>query len=307
MRASRPTLTERKRSSSKAEGDGAVAVRREPVKARVLQDILRLLFWALLGSGAVAAAYYPPLAEPPWLDVAGRVLAFFFAELVILAMLRELVPKPRLGAHKIGADREYVRWLVSQAFTEVAMHPLIRTPFWSFHTTRVLFLKALGARISFGVGFSSHTVIREPVLLSIGSGSQLEPGVTIEAGLHGAGRIRIAPVIIGEGCLIGAHSILMPGATVGHDVRIEPAAIIGEDVRVGVGASIGEGVRLEKGVDLGSYASIGTGAIISEGVRIGDRAKVAPGAIVEPHTEIGERELWEGAPAQRVIGELYSQ
>jgi carbonic anhydrase/acetyltransferase-like protein (isoleucine patch superfamily) len=284
-----------------------VAVRREPVKARLLQDVLRLIFWGLLLGGASYAAYFPPPTHPYWLDVTGRVMAFFFAELVILAVLRELVPKPHAGAHKVGNDKEYVRWLISQAFTDVAMHPVIRTPFWSFHTTRVLFLKALGARVSFSVAFSAHTVIREPVLLSIGVGSQLEPGVTIEAALHGAGRIRVAGVIIGQGCLVGAHSILMPGATVGHDVRIEPAAIIGEDVRVGVGASIGEGVRLEKGVDLGSYASIGTGAIISEGVRIGDRAKVAPGAIVEPHTEIGERELWEGAPAQRVVGELYSQ
>jgi acetyltransferase-like isoleucine patch superfamily enzyme len=266
-----------------------------------------LVFFGLLAAGAGSAAWFPQRTSPAWLDTGARVLAFLCAELVILALLREIVPRPRPGAHKIGGDKEYVRWLVSQAFTEVAMHPLVRLPFWSFHTSRVLFLKALGARIWFKVGFSPHTIIREPALVSIGAGSQLEPGVTIEAALHGAGRIRVAPVIIGQGCLVGAHAILMPGATVGHDVRIEPAAIIGEDVRVGVGASIGEGVRLEKGVDLGSYASIGTGAIISEGVRIGDRAKVAPGAIVEPHTEIGERELWEGAPAQRVIGELYSQ
>jgi acetyltransferase-like isoleucine patch superfamily enzyme len=283
-----------------------VAVRREPFKARLLQDALRLVVWALLAGGASFAAYFPPPTSPRWLDASARVMSFLFAQLVILAVLRELVPKPTPGAHKVGNDREYIRWLLCQAFTEVAMHPLVRTPFWAFHHTRVLYLKALGARVSFDVGLSTYTVIREPVLVSIGAGSQLEPGVSIEASLHGAGRIRIAPVIIGQGCLVGAHSILMPGATVGHDVRIEPAAIIGEDVRVGVGASIGEGVRLEKGVDLGSYASIGTGAIISEGVRIGDRAKVAPGAIVEPHTEIGERELWEGAPAQRVVGEAYS-
>lgn len=266
-----------------------------------MQDGLRLLFWALVLSGASAAAFYPQTTSPRWLDLSARVFAFFLAELLILAIFREVVPKPRRGAHKVGKDRNYVRWLASQALSDVALHPLIRLPFWTFHTTRVLYLKALGARVSWQVGFSWDTKIREPVLLAIGKGSQLEPGVTIEASLHGAGRIRIAPVIIGEGCLIGAHAILMPGATIGHDVRIEPAAIIGEDVKVGVGASIGEGVRLEKNVDLGSYTSIGTGAIISEGVRVGDRSKIAPGAIVEPHTEIGERELWEGAPAQRVI------
>jgi acetyltransferase-like isoleucine patch superfamily enzyme len=277
-----------------------MAVRREPAKGRFLQDALRLSFFALVFSGSIAAAYHPKPTQPWWLDAAGRVGAFFFAELLILAVLRELIPRPAAGAHKVGKDSTYVRWLVSQAFNEVALHPIIRLPFWTFHTTRILYLKALRARVSFHVGLSYDTTIRDPSLLAIGRGSQLEPGVTIEAALHGAGRIRIAPVSIGEGCLIGAHSILMPGATVGHDVRIEPAAIIGEEVRVGVGASIGEGVRLEKGVDLGSYASIGTGAIISEGVRIGDRAKVAPGAIVEPHTQIGEREQWEGAPAQRV-------
>ena len=267
----------------------------------MLQDVLRLAFWFLVLGGASSAAYFPNTVHPLWLNVGARVFAFFTAQLLVLAILREIVPKPPPGAHMLGKDRAYVRWLISQAFNDVALHPWIRTPFWSFHTTRVLYLKALGARVTWQVGFSADTTIREPALLTIGVGSQLEPGVTIEAALHGAGRIRISEVIIGEGCLVGAHAILMPGATIGHDARIEPAAIIGEEVKVGVGASIGEGARLEKGVDLGSYTSVGTGAILSEGVRVGDRSKIAAGAVVEPHTEIGERELWEGTPAQRVI------
>ena len=275
-------------------------VRREPVRVRLVQDVLRLAYAALIVVAVYAAVTLPPPTTPAWLDVVGRAIAAIFAILVVLLVLRLLLPRPDLGAFIIAKDRQYWRWLAIVTLTEVAMHPIVRGPFWFLHSTRALYLRVLGARIAWDVGFHGEFRLREPTLVSIGSGSQIEPGVTIEGSLHGAGRVRIAEVILGQGCLVGAHSILMPGSVIGHDARIEPASIIGEDVRIGVGASIGEGVRLEKGVDLGSYVTVGTGAILAEGVRVGDRARVAAGAMVEPGTQIGERELWEGAPARRV-------
>jgi acetyltransferase-like isoleucine patch superfamily enzyme len=280
-----------------------VAVRRQPLKAPFFQDLLRLAFLFVIVGAVVSVVLYPPPTQPVWLDRAGRVMLGLATEVLILAIIRELVPRPAVGSHMVGRNKEYVRWLISSAFADVAMNPLVRFPFWILHSTRVLYLKALGTQISWNVGFHEDFVLREPALVEIAPGAQIEPGVVLEAALHGAGRVRIAPIIIGGGCLVGAHAILMPGATLGHDATVAPGAFLGENVHVGVGAKIGEGARIERGVDLGSYTSVGTGAIVSEGVRVGDRARIASGALVEPHTSIGERELWEGAPARRVPAE----
>lgn len=278
-------------------------VRRQPVSANLFQDALRLLFAAIIASSIIAVVMLPPRTYPPWFDVGGRVLLSVSTELLVLAVLREIVPRPPVGAHMVGPNGSYIRWLMSSAFADVAMNPVVRFPFWHFHVTRVLYLKALGAKISWHVGFHEHLVLREPSLVALAPGAQLEPGVVLEAALHGAGRIRIAPIIVGGGCLVGAHAILMPGATIGHDATVSPGAFLGEDVHVGVGAKIGEGARIERKVDLGSYTTVGIGAIVAEGVRVGDRARIGSGAFVVPNTEIGERELWEGTPAKRVLPE----
>lgn len=277
-----------------------VAVVREPGSVRLLQDILRIVFAGLILAAVGAAAVLPPPVQPPALDTFGRVLAALAAELFTLMVLRELVRRPEPGWFRITVNRDYVRWLLSSTLTEVAWHPLLRLPFWYLHATRVLYLKALGADLAWSASFHAQLVIRDPALLRIGAGAQLEPGVILEAGLHGAGRVRVGAISVGPGCLVGAHALVLPGASLGDDVRVEPATVIGEDVRVGVGSTIGEGARLERGVDLGSYVTVGTGAILSEGVRVGDRARIAPGALVQPDTQIKEREVWAGVPARPV-------
>lgn len=277
-----------------------MAVRREPWRVRVLQDGLRLVYLTVIVGAVVAGVVLPGRAYPLWRDVLGRVVVGLSAQILVLALLRMVVPRPPSGSHKVGRNRDYFRWLASVSFAEVALHPLLRFPFWFLHLTRVLYLRALGAQLSVGVSLHEQIVVREPSLISLGSGSQLEPGVIIEVALHGAGRIRVGQVTIGQGVLIGAHSILMPGATIGHDARVEPGAVIGEDVKVGVGAFIGEGAHLEQGCDLGSYVAVGTGAIVGVGVKAGDRARIEAGAVVEPGTIIKERERWTGAPARRV-------
>ena len=260
---------------------------------------MRLVLWGIVLGAMGAVIILAPRRSPLWLDIGAKVVAALSAQLIVLGLLRLLLPKPPLGAHRVDDRSVYARWLLAAAYADVAMHPLLRFPFWIFHLSKVMYLKALGAQLPWHVHLHDDLIIRDPALLSIGEGAQIEPGVTIESARYGAGRIRIGPVRIGAGCLVGAQAVLLPGATLGHDARIGPAAIVGEDAKIGVSASIGQGARVERGVDLGSYASVGTGAVVLEGAKIGDRAKIAPGAVVEPHTTVPERESWSGAPAAK--------
>lgn len=273
-------------------------IRREPPKARLLQDACRLAFFTTIAAAIGAVIVFLPRVHPRWLDVCGRALAAYTVHLVVVAILREIAPKPRVGSHIVGKNPHYVRWLIASAYTDVVNHPLVALPFSLFYVTRWLYLRAQGARIAFGASLPAGLIVREPCLFSMAPGSQVEPGVVIEAGVHATGRIRIDTVILGEGALVGAHSLLMPGVSLGHDVRVGPSVYIGPDAAIGVGAKIGERAILGAGVDLGSHVRIGVGAVIGEGSLIGDGAKVRAGAVIPPNTRIRAGEVWQSMAAR---------
>ena len=280
-------------------------MRREPRFAAWTQDLLRSALLILMLGAVVLVESRISVVEPLWLDVVTRAGVAWLTIFLVLAVLRWALPRPPVGALRLEARRDYFVYLMSAVFAEVAMHPMVRGPFWLLHVTRVAYLKILGAQVAWTASFPSTLEVRDPALLVLGAGCQLESGVVVETALHGAGRVRVGRVVVREDCLVGAHVLLMPGCTLGHQARVEPATVVGEGARVGVGATIGEGARLERRVDLGSYTFVGTGAILSEGVRLGDRARVKPGAWVEADTSVPERQTWAGVPARPLTAEPY--
>ena len=272
---------------------------REPWWASALSDLLRLVLGLTIGGAIWAAFALPPPAYPTWVDLPGRVVAGLCAEVLMLAGLRLVLPTARPGAHRVGWNADYLRWMASSALNDVARLPPVRLPFTFFRVGRVLYFKLLGADVPWNVSLPDELTVRDPSLLAVGVGVQLESGVVVEAALFGAGRVRIGEVVVGSGSLVGAHTLLMPGVIVAHEARLGPRVWVGEGARVGVGVTVESGAQLEQGVDVGSYAAIGAGAIIGRQARIGDRARVAAGAFIAPSAEIGEREHWHAAPAQR--------
>jgi acetyltransferase-like isoleucine patch superfamily enzyme len=273
-------------------------IRREPPAVRIAEDLLRVLFFGVVLFVAVFSVMSVPPTSPPWLAVLRRIVAGLGSEILCLALLRLMIPKPRSGSHLVGFNSSYLGWQVSTVFAEVAMHPVLRAPFWFLYATRFIYLRALGANIAWGVSLPPDLRFRSPSLVTIERGAQVEPGVTFENAIHAAGRVHVEPIGIGGGTLIGAHSTLMPGASIGHDARVGPGVYIGAHARVGVSAAVGEHAVIAEGVDVGSYAKIGPGSVLSKGVIIADRARVLPGTVVPEDVQIGEREVWEG-PAPR--------
>ena len=273
---------------------------REPWWTPVLRDVLcAALLVAIVGPVVAAVTLLPP-ARFPWLDVPGRILAGILVELVVLGTLRMLVPTVRPGAHRIGWNDDYLRWVASSALNDVAQLPILRAPFGFLHFGRILYFKVLGARLPWTVSLPAQLTVRDPSLWIVEPGVQVEPGVMIEAALHGAGRVRVGRVVLGAGCLVGAHAVLMPGAVIANDARVGPRALVGEQTRIGVGAVVGANAHIERSADVGSYATVGGAALIGASSELGDRARVSAGASVEPETLIAEREHWAGVPARRM-------
>jgi acetyltransferase-like isoleucine patch superfamily enzyme len=273
-------------------------IRRQPPVARLVQDLLGVVFLAIILFFDVGVAVKMPRVHPVWIDVARRIMMALAVHIVVLSALRIIVPKPTPGSHLVRLRGPYLRWLISSSFARVAMNPIFRAPYWFLNVTRFLYLRALGARVGWGAAFPSSALVRDPSLMEVGAGAQIEPGVVFESAVHSAGRVHVESVSVGGGTLIGAHVILMPGAAVGHDARVGAGAFLGTHVRVGVSSSIGPRAVLSENVDVGSHAVIGAGAVLSDGVVAGDRARVLPGAVVSSDAQIGDREVWGGSPAR---------
>lgn len=270
---------------------------REPAWVRWLRDSLKLSFFLLIVGAMAVPFVFLPARHAILLDLPMRIVAAMLTQLLLLAILRELLPKPTAGSHLIAFKAPFLRWLVSSAFASVALLPLLRGPYWWLSMGQLLYLRILGAKLSVKTSLCPHMELGDPALVTIGAGAQLEPGVILETADFGAGRVRVAPVHIGPGCLIGTRSLLMPGASVADDSRLGPNVVIGASSKVGVGASLAAGVNLDANVTLGSYVSIGPAAILADGSRVGDRARIAAASWVPADSQISDRERWAGNPA----------
>ena len=276
-------------------------IQREPRFAHLLQDIWRIVFFIFFLGADLSIVFILPKIQPLWLDSLGRAFSLLVGHVILMFLVRELVPNPPEGSVRVGKDKTYLKWLIARSFRDVANCRLFYGPYQLLHGTRYLYLRALGAKLAYDATIDPSVVISAPSLFAVDTGAQLEAGVKVENAVHAMGRVRISPVTVSEGALVGAHVTLMPGATLGPNVRIGPGAYIGPDTCVGVGVKIGEGAILAAGVDLGSYVRIGAGCVIAEGVSIGENAKIRAGSVIPPSTRIRGGEVWQGLPARAVF------
>lgn len=266
----------------------------EPTRRRVLADSLRILYAGVIVLSVTSVTLLPEVS-PPWRDVLGRIVAGLAAELVAIALLRQVLPRPAPGLHRVGKSEDHAVWMLSAALAEVAMSRMFRAPFWLLASTRCLYLRALGAEISWSASVAPDVVIRDPVLVRIGAGARIEPGACLDTVVHEAGRIHVGTISVGHDVTLGQQCVVLPGASVAHEARIGPAAIVGLEARVGIGASVGARAVIGDRAELGAYSIVGAGAVVAEGAKIGDRARIMPGAVVPPDTVVNEREVWPAA------------
>jgi sugar O-acyltransferase (sialic acid O-acetyltransferase NeuD family) len=91
---------------------------------------------------------------------------------------------------------------------------------------------------------------------------------------------------VGSNSELGPGVVLAPGARVTVDVRLGPHvhcnvnAVVSHDCRIGACTSISPGALLNGSVTVGERVFIGTGAIITPGRTVGDDAIIGAGAVV---------------------------
>ncbi|HWW47717.1 MAG TPA: sugar O-acetyltransferase [Xanthobacteraceae bacterium] len=132
----------------------------------------------------------------------------------------------------LGKGAEYRRALLAERLASVGDGADIRPPFHCDY----------GFNISLGsnVFLNFNCVILDVVAVSVGSGTQIGPGVQILTADHPRDHAQRAtglefgrPIKIGQNVWIGGGAIVLPGVTIGDDAIVGAGAIVTRDVAAG--------------------------------------------------------------------------
>lgn len=105
-------------------------------------------------------------------------------------------------------------------------------------------------------------------------------------------------VIIGEGSIVCAHSIITVNITIGKHVIVNLDCTIGHDAVLNDFVTVYPGVNISGNTDIGYASELGTGMQIIQGKKIGERSIVGACAVVI--RDIPEKCTAVGSPAKPI-------
>ncbi|GAC1492446.1 MAG: non-ribosomal peptide synthetase [Pseudarthrobacter sp.] len=149
---------------------------------------------------------------------AGRMLISIAAARVLL---RGVVP----GTYPRSGKIHLRLWLTEQIQDLAGAISLASAPWVPYYA------RALGAKI--GNNVQLHSLPPVTGLLSLGSGSNVEPEVDLSGWWIDGDVVHIGAIRIGAGATIGARSTLMPGASIGAGAQVEPGSAVLGKVKAG--------------------------------------------------------------------------
>ena len=97
-------------------------------------------------------------------------------------------------------------------------------------------------------------------------------------------------LVVGEGCRIGSHAVLMAGSTLGDRVIVGDAAGVRERCTIGEEAVVGRAVTVENDTTIGARTKIQSGAYITAYVTIEEDVFIAPMVVTTNDNYMGRTE-----------------
>jgi len=118
-----------------------------------------------------------------------------------------------------------------------------------------------GARVGSGVGIADHAIV--------GRAPKLSASSTAKGGV-------LQGVVLGDGCFVGSHTVLMAGTTFGDQCIVGDGAGVRERCVIGDNVVVGRNVTVENDTAIGSRTRIQSGAYVTAYVTIEEDVFIAP-------------------------------
>lgn len=144
---------------------------------------------------------------------------------ISVAAARLLLRNVRPGSYPRSGRVHLRLWLAEQIQDLAGAISLASAPWVPYYA------RALGATI--GNNVQLHSLPPVTGLLSLGSGSNVEPEVDLSGWWIDGDSVHIGAIRIGADAVIGARSTLMPGASIGAGAQVEPGSAVLGRVKAG--------------------------------------------------------------------------
>jgi sugar O-acyltransferase (sialic acid O-acetyltransferase NeuD family) len=144
------------------------------------------------------------------------------------------------------------------------------------------------------VFLSFHSEVRRPVYLRL-----KELGVPMPALVDGRAALGRG-VVLGDGCLVEAGTVLGPATRVGENAIVDIGVVAAHDCTIGPHCHLSPGAHLSGAVELEENVLVGVGASLNSSVRVGRNSIIAPGSAVM--NDVPPDVVVMGVPAA-VVGE----
>jgi acetyltransferase-like isoleucine patch superfamily enzyme len=165
-----------------------------------------------------------------------------------------------------------------------------------------------GVAIGDDCAIGDHVVIHEGTRLGAGCvvadfavlGKRPQLAKTSTAASSGD---ELAPLLLGSGCKVGSHTVLMAGTTFGEDCIVGDRAAVRERCAIGDRVVVGGAVTVENDTTISSRTKVQAGAYVTAYVTIEEDVFIAPMVVTTNDNFMGRTEkrleLMKGATIRR--------
>lgn len=150
-----------------------------------------------------------------------------------------------------------------------------------------------GAEIGSGTVIGDHVTIAADAKLGegcviadfacVGKRPKLSPTSTAKAG-------ELKGLVMGDGCSVGSHTVLMAGSVFGKGCIVGDNAGVRERCRIGDNVVVGRSVTVENDTEIGSRTKIQSGAYVTAYVLIEEDCFIAPMVVTTNDNYMGRTE-----------------
>jgi acetyltransferase-like isoleucine patch superfamily enzyme len=204
----------------------------------VAADLMTLLYECALYLAAatpLALMLYRERAWPPVGLLALAVGGYLLTAVAFLALLvvtkRLLIGEVATGRYFLNSPRAW-RWIASDRVIKI----LVRSPFHALVTENACFrhgfYRAMGAQVHYSLMLGNGVRFPEPWALRIGRQVLIGDQAMVSGHKVERGVVTLGMVEIGDGCVIGARSLILPDTVIGAGAIIGAQSVVVQGTRV---------------------------------------------------------------------------
>lgn len=149
-----------------------------------------------------------------WLVLPLAPFVLFAVFIVIIALIRISLQILKPGRYKRELNKDMISWFchfaLARAAKIIGLTPLLQ----SFNSTKYLYWRAIGAKVSFQIMSSYDIDFVECPLITIGKNVTLASQVSISCHSDVGSLLFLSPVVIEDNVFISMATVIGPGTTI---------------------------------------------------------------------------------------------